>query len=149
VLNQKKIIIFLSIIVFAVGCNAFVVPATFLVSGIMGNTTQTDKSDSSMRKSSRIVPSEDIYGTSTDHISGANVSKHISGTSTDHISGANVSKHISGTSGDHISGASVDHISGTSVDHISGTTMSKHISGVSIPEHLSGAVKMPDHLSGN
>jgi hypothetical protein len=98
VLNQKKIIIFLSVIIFAVGCNAFVVPVTFLVSGIMGNTTDANKSHSSMRQSSKMASSEDTSGTSEDHISG---------TPTDHISGA------------------------------------------SVPEHLSGSVVIPDHLSGN
>jgi hypothetical protein len=125
VLNQKKLIIFLSIIVFAVGCNAYVVPVTFIVSGILGNTTHVNKSPSSMRQSSKIASSEDTSGTSGDHISGATMPEHISGTSTDHISGA------------------------TMLEHISGATMSKHISGVSVPEHLSGTVKIPDHLSGN
>lgn len=132
-LNQKKILIFLSIIVFAVGCNAFVVPASFIISGVLGNSTQANKGHSSMRQPSKAVPSEDSSRTSEDHISGATMSKHISGTSTDHISGATMPEHISGTLTDHISGA----------------TMSKHISGSSIPEHLSGTVKMPDHLSGN
>ena len=132
-LNQKKIIILLSVIIFAVGCNAFVVPVTFLVSGIMGNMTHANKSHSSMRESSKMASSEDTLGTSEDHISGVTMSKHISGTSTDHISGAIMSEHISGTS----------------TDHISGTIMSEHISGVSVPEHLSGSVIIPDHLSGN
>jgi len=136
VLNQKKLIIILSIIVFAVGCNAFVVPATFIVSGVMGNTTHANKSHSSMRQPGNMAPSEYTSGspeTSEDHISGAKMSKHISGTSTDHISGATMPEHISGTSTDHISGA----------------TMPEHISGASVPEHLSGSVMMPDHLSGN
>jgi len=136
VLNQKKLIIFLSIVVFAVGCNAFVVPASFIVSGIMGNTTQANKSYSSMRQSSKIAPSEDTSGTS--------------GASGNHISGTTVSNHVSGTSTGHISGATMpEHVSGTATDHISGATMSKHISGVSVPEHLSGSAIMPDHLSGN
>ena len=121
-LNQKKIIIFLSVIIFAVGCNAFVVPVTFLVSGIMGNTTDANKGPSSMRQSSKMASSEDTSGTSEDHISGVTMSKHISGTSTGHISGATMSEHISGTPTDHISGA----------------TISEHISGASVPAHLSG-----------
>ena len=128
-LNQKKIIIFLSVIIFAVGCNAFVVPVTFLVSGIMGNTTDANKGPSSMRQSSKMASSEDISGTSED----------TSGTSEDHISGVTMSKHISGTSTGHISGATMsEHISGTPTDHISGATISEHISGASVPAHLSG-----------
>ncbi len=137
-LNRKRLIIFLSIVVFAAGCNAFVVPATFIVSGIMGNANDTGKSHSSMRQESnrmsgKVAPSGDTSETSTDHISGATITEHVSGTSTDHISGATVTEHISGTPTDHISGA----------------TMTGHVSGASIPEHLSGAVVIPEHLSGN
>ncbi len=136
-LNRKKLIIFLSIVVFVAGCNAFVVPASFILPGIMGNTTDANKSHSSMRQSNEMnaktVPPGINSGSPIGHISGAKMSKHISGTATDHISGATVPKHISGTATDHISGA----------------TRPENISGASIPEHLSGAVVMPEHLSGN
>jgi hypothetical protein len=132
VLNRKRLIVFLFIIIFAAGCNAFVVPVSFIVSGVLGNTIGANKNHSSVRQSS-LAPSENTSETVEDHISGTTMSKHISGTSEDHISGAIMS----------------DHISGTSTEHISGATMTGHVSGASIPEHLSGTVVIPDHLSGN
>lgn len=136
-LNRKKILIFLSIVVFVAGCNAFVVPASFIVPGIMGNTTDSNKSASSMRQSNQMKAKSAPSGSSSEgpaeHISGTTMSKHISGTATDHISGATMPEHISGTS----------------TDHISGSVMTEHVSGNSIPAHLSGTAIMPEHLSGN
>ena len=136
-LNRKKIIIFLSIIAIVAGCNGFVVPASFIVPGMIGKTANTSKIHSSMSHNSKemnakTVPLESPAGVPKNHISGTKMSEHISGNSADHISGGSMSEHISGNSADHISGASV----------------SDHISGASISEHLSGGVVIPEHFSG-
>ena len=137
--NRKKLIILLYLIIFVAGCNSFVVPISFIVPGIIDNTINMKKNNYFMKGQK----SKTIGNQNTPLENGSNVSL-------DHISGASMSKHISGTSSEHISGASgSEHISGSQMDHISGASINKHISGASVPEHLSGVVVMPEHLSGN
>gem|GEM_PF-3279586 len=137
-INRKNLIIFLSFVIFAAGCNAFVVPAAFISSATLGNTTHAQKNSATIRQ------------TSSKMNQNSNAVDSALGAPTGHISGNATAEHISGASANHICGTVVpEHISGTTTDHISGTAMSKHISGASIPEHLSGSSTMPEHLSGN
>jgi hypothetical protein len=139
VVNRKNLIIFLSCVIFAAGCNAFVVPAVYISSAVLGNTTHAQKNATAIgQKPSGMNENLNAVGSAT------------SGTPEGHISGNTSPEHISGASASHICGATIpEHISGTLTDHISGAALSNHVSGASIPKHLSGAAMMPEHLSGN
>ena len=125
-LNYKNSVLFLSFLVCVSGCNAFAVPAVFISSAIIGNINNNEKNAPLLEQSSNKIRDIVISSESqTNHISGTSNSEHlsgsvmvpnnISGTTTDHISGAEISQHISGTfNSNHLSGSDIkpNHISG-------------------------------------
>ena len=125
-INYKNTILFLSFLVCVSGCNAFAVPAVFISTALVGNIDNKGKNATRLEQSSNGIRNLAISSEAqTNHISGVSNSEHlsgsvvtpnnISGTTTDHISGAEISQHISGTFNPaHLSGSDMrkDHISG-------------------------------------